>query len=54
MNAILTTQDMLSHFIVHWWTPIFFAIFVAILIYALWPRNRDAFDHAARTPLRED
>ncbi len=37
-----------------WWTPIFVVIFVAILAYALWPRNGVKFDAAARLPLRED
>ena len=36
------------------WTPIFVAIFIAVLIYALWPGNRKAFDDAARMPLREE
>jgi len=25
-----------------------------VLVYALWPANGEAFDEAARTPLRED
>ncbi|CAL76265.1 cytochrome oxidase subunit, FixQ [Bradyrhizobium sp. STM 3809] len=36
------------------WTPIFFAIFIAIVTYALWPRNKAAFDEAASMPLREE
>ena len=36
------------------WTPIFVAIFLAILAYAWWPGNRKAFDEAAQMPLRED
>jgi cytochrome c oxidase cbb3-type subunit IV len=31
-----------------------FLFFVAVLVYALWPRNRERFDDAARMPLRED
>jgi cytochrome c oxidase cbb3-type subunit IV len=27
---------------------------LAVLVYALWPRNRERFDDAARMPLRED
>ena len=54
MNATVTTQHILLDFIVQWWTPAFFVIFVAILAYALWPRNRAKFDHAAKLPLRED
>ena len=26
----------------------------AVLAYALWPRNRATFEHAAKMPLRED
>jgi cytochrome c oxidase cbb3-type subunit IV len=29
-------------------------IFIAIVTYALWPRNKAAFDEAANMPLRED
>jgi cytochrome c oxidase cbb3-type subunit 4 len=54
MNATVATQHLLLDFIVQWWTPAFFVIFLAILAYALWPRNRDKFDYAAKLPLRED
>ncbi|MBO0758805.1 MAG: cbb3-type cytochrome c oxidase subunit 3 [Bradyrhizobiaceae bacterium] len=36
------------------WTPLFVAFFVAVLIYALRPRNRAMFDAAANMPLQED
>lgn len=29
-------------------------LFVGVLAYALWPRNRKKFDDAARIPLKED
>ena len=32
----------------------FFLIFSAICVYALWPRNKAKFDHAAQIPLEED
>ena len=32
----------------------FSAMFVAALVYALWPRNRDQFQQAARLPLDEE
>jgi cytochrome c oxidase cbb3-type subunit 4 len=32
----------------------FGALFVAVLIYALWPRNKSRFERAARIPLDED
>jgi cytochrome c oxidase cbb3-type subunit IV len=31
-----------------------FLFFVATLVYALWPKNRERFDDAASIPLRED
>ena len=54
MKAILTVQNTVSDFVTTLWTPIFVAIFLAILAYALWPRNRAAFDEASKMPLRED
>jgi cytochrome c oxidase cbb3-type subunit IV len=44
----------ISNFSTTFWTPIFVAIFLAILVYALRPGNRKAFDDAAKMPLRED
>jgi len=43
-----------SHFVATAWTPVFVAIFVAIIVYASWPANRKKFDDAAKMPLRED
>jgi cytochrome c oxidase cbb3-type subunit 4 len=54
MRAILTVQNFASDFVVSVWTPLFVGIFIAIVVYALWPRNRATFDAAARMPLRED
>jgi cytochrome c oxidase cbb3-type subunit IV len=47
-------SDFISHFVATAWTPLFVAIFLAILGYALWPSNRKEFDDAASMPLRED
>ncbi len=47
-------NDFIAHFVATAWTPIFVAIFVAIMAYALWPGNRRKFDDAAKMPLRED
>ena len=54
MKAILTVQNFTSDFVTSFWTPIFVAIFIAIVAYALWPRNKAAFDEAAKMPLREE
>jgi len=32
----------------------FMAIFLAVCIYALWPKNQAKFENAARLPLEED
>jgi cytochrome c oxidase cbb3-type subunit IV len=31
-----------------------FGLFIIILAYALWPRNKEKFDKAAQIPLEED
>jgi cytochrome c oxidase cbb3-type subunit IV len=54
MNAIITVQNLASDFVMTLWTPLFVAVFLAIVTYAIWPRNKAAFDEAARLPLRED
>ncbi len=54
MKAIITVQSFASELVTSLWTPLFVAIFVAIVTYALWPRNKPTFDAAARMPLRED
>jgi cytochrome c oxidase cbb3-type subunit 4 len=54
MKAILTVQNFASDLVATFWTPIFVGLFLAILAYALWPRNKAAFDAASRMPLREE
>ena len=54
MKAILTVQNFTSDFVATFWTPIFVGIFIAIVVYALRPRNKVLFDAAAKMPLRED
>jgi cytochrome c oxidase cbb3-type subunit IV len=54
MKAELTMHTLLSTLVSTWWTPVFVAMFFAVVLYALWPRNRETFDAAARLPLRED
>ncbi|MFH1341164.1 MAG: cbb3-type cytochrome c oxidase subunit 3 [Pseudomonadota bacterium] len=54
MKAILTVQNITSDFVTSFWTPVFVGIFLAIVTYALWPRNKATFDAAARIPLREE
>ncbi|MGE9008600.1 cbb3-type cytochrome oxidase subunit 3 [Leptospira interrogans] len=54
MKAILTVQNITSDFVTTFWTPIFVGIFLAIVAYAYWPRNKASFDEAAKMPLREE
>jgi cytochrome c oxidase cbb3-type subunit IV len=54
MKVIITVQNIASDLVTTVWTPVFVAIFIAIVTYAVWPRNKAAFDDAARVPLRED
>lgn len=32
----------------------FIVLFAGVMVYALWPTNRDKFDRAARAPLNDD
>lgn len=54
MKAILTAHNFASDFVTTVWTPLFVGVFIAIVVYALWPRNRTRFDEAARVPLQDD
>lgn len=54
MKAILTVHNIASDLVTSFWTPVFVGIFIAIVIYALWPRNKAMFDDAAQMPLREE
>ena len=54
MKAIVSIENLASQLVVSMWTPVFVGIFLAIVFYALRPRNKALFDAAARMPLRED
>ena len=54
MRAIITVQNLATDLVTTLWTPLFVGIFLAIVTYALWPRNKVAFDEAAKIPLREE
>lgn len=43
-----------SAFSQSWGLVYLMALFFVVLGYALWPRNKEKFDHAARIPLNED
>ncbi|HLA19892.1 MAG TPA: cbb3-type cytochrome c oxidase subunit 3 [Pseudolabrys sp.] len=48
------TYRTAAEFAQTWGLVYFVAIFVAVLVYALWPSRKQQFDEAARIPLRED
>ena len=43
-----------AHLAQTWGLVYFVVIFIAVLVYALWPSRQKQFDEAARMPLRED
>lgn len=54
MKAVVCVENLVSQFVLNFWTPVFVGIFLAIACYALRPRNKALFDAAAKMPLRED
>jgi cytochrome c oxidase cbb3-type subunit IV len=54
MKAIVSIENLASQLVLSAWTPVFVGIFLAIVVYALRPRNKALFDEAAKMPLRED
>lgn len=48
------TYRALAEFAQTWGLVYFVAVFVVVLIYALWPSRQRQFDENARIPLRED
>jgi cytochrome c oxidase cbb3-type subunit IV len=48
------TYRALAEFAQSWGLLYFVAIFLVVLVYALWPSRQHEFDEAARVPLRED
>ena len=54
MKAVLTVQNFASDFVTTVWTPVFVGIFLAVVAYALWPRNKNLFDQASKMPLRDE
>ena len=48
------TYRAFAEFAQIWGLVYFVAVFVVVLIYALWPSRQRQFDEDARIPLRED
>ncbi len=43
-----------AHLAQTWGLLYFVVIFIAVLVYALWPSRQKQFDESASVPLRED
>ncbi len=48
------TYQFFAEFAQTWGLIYFLVLFIAVLVYALWPSRQKKFDEAARVPLRED
>jgi cytochrome c oxidase cbb3-type subunit 4 len=45
------TYDQVAQFVTQWGSVYFVLMFAVVLVYALWPKNKDKFAKAARTAL---
>ena len=50
---MMIAMKALAEFVQTWGLLFFFIVFVAIAAYAFWPLNKQKFDDAARSPLRD-
>lgn len=48
------TYEQASAFVQQFGSIYFFGLFLLVLGYAFWPRNRDTFNRAARLPMTEE
>ena len=48
------TFDQVQDFVHSWGLVYFTVMFVIVLVYAYWPRNKARFDEAANIPLKEE
>jgi len=51
---VSATYEFFSQLAQTWGLVYFFILFVAALVYALWPSRQKQFDESASIPLRED
>ncbi len=50
----MSTYEIVRSFVGFWGLASVVVIFTIVVVYALLPSKRDAFNEAARIPLRED
>lgn len=48
------TYAQSTHFAQTWGLALLLLLFACVLIYALWPGNREKFKRAAQTPLKDE
>jgi cytochrome c oxidase cbb3-type subunit IV len=48
------TYESVAYFIKTYWWLQFMAVFAGVVLYAMWPGNKEMFDKAARIPLEDD
>ena len=48
------TYRQVADFAQTWGLVYFVAVFLAVVVYALWPSNKKKFDDASRIPLDKD
>ena len=46
--------EAVARFAQDWGLVYFGLLFIGVLVYVFWPRNKKGFDEAARLPLEED
>jgi cytochrome c oxidase cbb3-type subunit 4 len=51
---VAPTYEFFAQIAQTWGLVYFVVLFVAVLVYALWPSRQMQFDESARLPLRED
>ena len=54
MTGAVSSYEAWQEFAASWGLAYFGLIFIAALVYALWPSRRAYFDEAGKIPLRED
>ena len=50
----METYAALAHFAQSWGLVYFFVVFVAVVVFVMWPSRKRQYEDAARMPLRED
>jgi cytochrome c oxidase cbb3-type subunit 4 len=52
--VIVVDLDSIASFLRSFWTVWLMLLFVGILVWALWPKNKGKFDEASRIPFKDE